>query len=157
MNNNTDARARHCLRMHGEEKDEVEVYIDSRDITGWDKVEKLARALVDLRGLSVSSSQADEIMTASWSLISGRLSSSPVHCQLHEVALEEAISCWGRPHEEVCEHVIQLYIVSTIGEYLALVLNYLWLPTAWCNVFQRTLVYYIFRPYMCFPAPPIAG
>lgn len=49
------------LPRDGEEKLEVEEYIDSRGIPGWDRVEKLARALINLRGLSVSSTQAAEI------------------------------------------------------------------------------------------------
>lgn len=35
--------------------------MDSRGISGWDKVDKLARALVKLRGLSVSNTQASLI------------------------------------------------------------------------------------------------
>lgn len=41
----------------GDEKGSV----DSRGIPGWERVDKLARALVKLRGLSVSNAQASEI------------------------------------------------------------------------------------------------
>ena len=36
--------------------------IDSKGIPGWGKVDALARALIDLRGLSVSNSDADRII-----------------------------------------------------------------------------------------------
>lgn len=35
--------------------------IDSRGIPGWDRVDKLARALIDLHGLSVTKMQASAI------------------------------------------------------------------------------------------------
>ena len=35
--------------------------MDSRNILGWDKVDELAKALVNLSGLSVTDSQATEI------------------------------------------------------------------------------------------------
>ena len=37
--------------------------LDSRGIPGWDKVDKLAHALTDLSGLSVTNIQAQEIKT----------------------------------------------------------------------------------------------
>lgn len=39
----------------------TESSVDSRGIPGWDKVDKLARALLELQGLSVSSNQAAHI------------------------------------------------------------------------------------------------
>ena len=35
--------------------------MDSRGIAGWDRVDQLARALIDLSGLAVTNSQAREI------------------------------------------------------------------------------------------------
>ena len=43
----------------GDEQSEGSV--DSRGILGWEKVDKLARALVKLQGLSVTNAQASEI------------------------------------------------------------------------------------------------
>ena len=43
--------------------------IDSRGIPGWDRVDKLARALVKLRGLCVTNTQAAEIKQLYHSLL----------------------------------------------------------------------------------------
>ena len=42
----------------GEEEEVEEEVLDSRGIPGWDRVEKLARALIDLAGLAVTITQA---------------------------------------------------------------------------------------------------
>lgn len=43
------------------EEEESEEAVDSRGIPGWDRVDKLARALIKLRGLCVTNTQASEI------------------------------------------------------------------------------------------------
>ena len=37
--------------------------VDSRGVPGWEKVDRLARALLDLKGLCITNAQAQEIKT----------------------------------------------------------------------------------------------
>lgn len=47
--------------MEEEEEEEKDESLDSGGIPGWDRVDRLARALISLSGLSVTNAQAREI------------------------------------------------------------------------------------------------